>query len=72
MFDGWTDEQLLDYESSLYEDEVKGEDTWELRDKVLWEMNRRGMMDRAAPGAQELASVDSHTGPGVLRRDGTN
>jgi hypothetical protein len=45
-WDSWTDEQLADYEMDLYEREARGEDTWELRDEVLWEMNRRGMMKR--------------------------
>jgi hypothetical protein len=44
-FEDWTDEQLAQWESDLYEMEARGEDTWELRDAVLWEMNRRGMMD---------------------------
>lgn len=43
-YEGWTNEQLADYERDLYEREAHGEDTWELRDDVLWEMNRRGMM----------------------------
>lgn len=41
---GWTDEQLVDYEFDLYEREASGEDTWEMRNEVLWEMNRRNMM----------------------------
>ncbi len=45
-FDGWTNEQLAEYESDLYERETRGEDTWEQRDAVLWEMNYRGMMTR--------------------------
>jgi hypothetical protein len=45
-FEDWTDEQLAQWESNLYEMEARGEDTWELRDAVLWEMNRRGMMER--------------------------
>lgn len=40
-FEGWSDQQLLDYERDLYEREVAGEQTWEQRDEVLWEMNRR-------------------------------
>lgn len=60
-FDGWSDEQLRDYEQSLYDDEVRGEDVWHQRDRVLWEMNRRGMMDRRAgvqpdPAAAKLVS----------------
>jgi hypothetical protein len=41
---GYTDEQLIDLEESLYDREVDGEDVWYLRDRVLWEMNRRGLM----------------------------
>ena len=41
-----TDEQLRNLEESLYDDEVGGQDVWFIRDKVLWEMNRRGMFDR--------------------------
>ena len=41
-----TDEQLVEYEITLYEMEVGGIDTWEQRDEVLWEMNRRGLMRR--------------------------
>lgn len=40
-FEGWTDEQLRDYEFSLYEDERDGEDTWFERNRVLNEMNAR-------------------------------
>ena len=40
----WTDEQLLNFEQGLYDDEVSGSDVWFLRDQVLNEMNRRGMM----------------------------
>ena len=43
-FEGWTNEQLIDYEIDLYDQEVGGADTWEERDEVLWEMNSRGMM----------------------------
>jgi hypothetical protein len=45
-FADWTNEQLAEYESDLYEREIRGEDTWEQRDAVLWEMNRRGMTER--------------------------
>jgi len=37
----WSDEALLDYEQSLYDQEIAGGDTWYLRDQVLWEMNWR-------------------------------
>jgi hypothetical protein len=47
-FQDWTDEQLLDHEESLYDQEVDGADVWFERDQFLWEMNRRGMMDRRA------------------------
>jgi len=40
-----SDEQLIALEEVLYDDEVDGIDTWFERDQVLWEMNRRGMMD---------------------------
>lgn len=39
----WTDQQLLDFEERLYDDERGGGDTWDLRDEVLWELNRRGL-----------------------------
>jgi hypothetical protein len=42
----FTDEQLIEYEQSLYDDEVNGEDTWEVRDDLLWEMNYRGLCGR--------------------------
>lgn len=45
-FDGMTDDQLSELEQQLYDAEFDGADTWFERDKVLWEMNRRGMMDR--------------------------
>ena len=41
-----TDEQLVDLEEWLYDMEVDGYDMWFERDQVLWEMNRRGLMDR--------------------------
>lgn len=48
MFDvewsGWTDEQLRDYEERLYDDEVGGDDVWYLREQVLDEMRRRGLL----------------------------
>jgi len=44
-FDDMTDEQLVDLEQSLYEDEVHGDGDWFQRDRVLWEMNRRGLMN---------------------------
>lgn len=43
VFAEWSDKDLLDYEERLYDFELEGEDTWEERDKVLWEMNRRGL-----------------------------
>lgn len=42
-----TDEQLIELEESLYDAEVEGADTWFERDQVLWEMNRRGLMQDA-------------------------
>lgn len=44
-FVAYTNEQLLDLESNLYEDETKGEDCWYFRDKVINEINRRGLWD---------------------------
>lgn len=44
----WTDEALRDFEQSLYDEEAEGGNTWELRDEVLWEMNRRGFPKRSA------------------------
>lgn len=44
-FAGWSNEALRDYEERLYDEEVFGADIWYQRDQVLWEMNRRGMMD---------------------------
>lgn len=44
----WSDEALRDYEQSLYDEEAEGGNTWELRDEVLWEMNRRGFAKRSA------------------------
>jgi hypothetical protein len=40
----WTDEALREYEQRLYDDAMCGEDNWELRDAVLWEMAWRGML----------------------------
>ena len=40
-FADWTTEALVEYEQSLYDDEVNGEDTWDIRDQVLWELNYR-------------------------------
>ena len=45
LFDDMTDKQLVDLEQSLYEDEVHGDGDWFQRDRVLWEMNRRGLMN---------------------------
>ena len=42
----WTDDQLRDYEHRLFDDEQNGDNNWELREAVILEMNRRGMMDR--------------------------
>lgn len=51
----WTTEALVEYEQSLYDDEVAGEDTWHTRDQVIWELNQRGAFDRekAREPAQE-------------------
>lgn len=40
-----TNEQLIELEQMLYDLEKDGEDTWFERDQILWETNRRGMMD---------------------------
>jgi hypothetical protein len=40
-FEDWTTEALVDYEFSLFELELAGEDTWAARDEVLQELNRR-------------------------------
>jgi hypothetical protein len=48
-FDDMTDDQLRDFEESLYDDEVAGVDVWPLRDRVLWEMNRRHIFDGVLP-----------------------
>lgn len=45
-FAKFTDEQLRNYEETLYDAALDGGDTWHERDRVLWEMNRRGLMDR--------------------------
>jgi hypothetical protein len=42
-FADWSDEDLIAFEQSLYEDEVDGVDNWDLRDHVLWEINYRGL-----------------------------
>ena len=42
---GWSDEALIEYEERLYDEECEGGNTWEVRDEVLWEMNRRGLCD---------------------------
>lgn len=47
-FADWTTEALIEYEQGLYDDEVRGEDTWFERDQVLWELNRRDF--KPAPG----------------------
>lgn len=46
MFNDLTDEQLIALEENLYDDEAAGGGDWFERDQVLWEMNRRGLMDR--------------------------
>lgn len=46
VFDGWTDEALIEYEHRLYDREVEGENTWAERDEVLWEIARRGIDGR--------------------------
>lgn len=43
----WTDEELIEYEQELYDQEVGGDDTWALRDDVLWEINWRSITPSA-------------------------
>lgn len=46
-YDEMSDEQLMALEEELYDLEAQGGlDTWYDRDQVLWEMNRRGLIDR--------------------------
>ncbi len=40
-FNDMSDEELVQYEESLYDREVEGEDVWHDRDQVLWELSRR-------------------------------
>ena len=40
----WTDEHLMEFEQSLFDDEVDGSDNWELRETVLSEMRKRGLI----------------------------
>ena len=49
-FTNWTDEALLEYEERLYDQEVEGTNTWELRDAVIWEINRRGLWSTVKSG----------------------
>lgn len=42
-FSELTDDQLIALEERLYDDEVDGDDNWHFRDRVLWEMNFRGL-----------------------------
>jgi hypothetical protein len=42
-WEDYSDEQLLALEESLYDDEVKGSDCWFIRDRILNEMNKRGL-----------------------------
>lgn len=42
---GWSDDRLIDFENHLYDQEVAGGDTWFLRDRILNEMNRRGLCE---------------------------
>ena len=44
-FSEMSDDELRETEERLYDAERDGEDTWFERDQVLWEMNRRGMME---------------------------
>lgn len=45
LYGNLTDKQLVELEQVLYDDECRGQDTWFERDQVLWEMNRRGLLD---------------------------
>jgi hypothetical protein len=40
-FADWATEALKEYEQRLYDDERAGEDTWFIRDQVLWELANR-------------------------------
>ena len=51
-YENLTDDELRKLEEQLYDAEHDGADTWFERDQVLWEMNRRGMMDRPQPAAK--------------------
>lgn len=48
-FADWSDDDLRDYEESLYDREVGGEDVWFERNAVLWEMNRRTLTNKDRP-----------------------
>ena len=52
-YDHLTDQQLIELEQALYDDEVDGADNWFMRDKVLWEMNARGLCS-SPPRAEGL------------------
>lgn len=39
----YSDQALLDLEDELYDDEVDGMHNWYFRDKVINEINRRGL-----------------------------
>ena len=39
-----SDQDLWEWEQRLFDDEVAGDDNWFLRDAVLWEMSRRGLI----------------------------
>ncbi len=43
-FSTWTTEELIDFEQRLYDDEVAGESTWDIRERVLLELNWRELV----------------------------
>jgi hypothetical protein len=45
QFSDMSDEDLIALEEFLYDLETEGVDTWFERDQVIWEMNRRDLMD---------------------------
>ncbi len=56
-YEDLTDEHLRDLEEQMYDDAIAGLPSWFERDKVLWEMNRRGMMDKAKVGEMQQGEM---------------
>jgi hypothetical protein len=40
-----SNERLLELEEYLYDQEIEGTDTWYERDQVLWEINKRRLIN---------------------------